>query len=391
LLNQAGYYTAAVGKMHFYPWDITHGFQYRVAAEDKRWIHVRDDYSAFLRASGYRKLHGDEHPGYHAGKGAVVSPLPSSHSVDCFVGEEACRFIRSYGSEGPFALMVGFPGPHCPYDPTPDYLAQVDETAIPAAIPEVVGNAPELRRRNVEANRKPWNGVDYALFEEDHKHKIRTHYAALVKQIDDQVGAILQTLADQDLLDNTVIIFASDHGDHLGDHNLIGKGDYYESSIHVPLLVRGLHTLPATEEHELVALGDVTATLLALAGVELPAYLDSRPLPGVGAGDQGGRQYLFGMLSEGWMIFDGEWKLSKYATGESLLFNLSDDPHEQSNLIDDPRFQTRYLELDRLLTEEIMASLVIANNSQRVYTNSLSDDPGFGRRGWQRVYPNPID
>ena len=52
LLADHGYYTAAIGKMHFYPWDITHGFQYRVAAEDKRWIHVRDEYYHHLRETG---------------------------------------------------------------------------------------------------------------------------------------------------------------------------------------------------------------------------------------------------------------------------------------------------------------------------------------------------
>ena len=61
-LSDQGYYTAAIGKMHFYPWDINLGFQYRVAAEDKRWLEIRDDYYHFLKEGGYRKLHGNEHP-----------------------------------------------------------------------------------------------------------------------------------------------------------------------------------------------------------------------------------------------------------------------------------------------------------------------------------------
>ena len=68
-LSKQGYYTAAVGKMHFYPWDINLGFQYRVAAEDKRWLEIRDDYYHFLKEGGYRKLHGNEHPGYHEKQG----------------------------------------------------------------------------------------------------------------------------------------------------------------------------------------------------------------------------------------------------------------------------------------------------------------------------------
>ena len=63
-------------------------------------------------------------------------------------------------------------------------------------------------------------------------------------QIDYEIGQILDTLREQDLLDNTVIIFASDHGDYLGDHNLIGKGTFYQGGIHVPLIV----SLPGQSE-----------------------------------------------------------------------------------------------------------------------------------------------
>ena len=184
-LAAKGYYTAAIGKMHFYPWDITHGFQYRVAAEDKRWIHVRDEYYHHLKRHGHRKLHGDEHEGYLENRGAIVNRIPWELSVDHFVGQEACRFIHDYAQESPFAMMVGFPGPHCPYDPNEEYLQGIDAEEMPAAVPEVEGDAPQLRQKNIQGNRQPWNGVDYSLFTDAHKQKIRAHYAALVKQIDD--------------------------------------------------------------------------------------------------------------------------------------------------------------------------------------------------------------
>ena len=77
MLAEQGYYTAAIGKMHFYPWDSTHGFQYRVGAEDKRWIHVRDEYYRHLREHGERKYHGNEHDGYFEHKGAIINRLPT--------------------------------------------------------------------------------------------------------------------------------------------------------------------------------------------------------------------------------------------------------------------------------------------------------------------------
>ena len=391
LLTEQDYHTAAIGKMHFYPWDITHGFQYRVAAEDKRWIHVRDDYYHFLTEKGYRKYHGNEHDGYYEHKGAIINKIPWEYSVDHFVGQEACRFIRNYGQESPFAMMVGFPGPHCPYDPNPEFLADLNPADMPPAVPEVEGAVPGLRQANIDGNRRPWNGVDYSDFTTAHKEKIRLHYAALVKQIDYEVGQILETLRDRNLLDNTVIIFASDHGDYLGDHNLIGKGTFYESSIHIPLIVRLPGATEATECHELVALSDVTATLLALAGCEIPGSMDSIPLPELALTGRAERPYLIGATSGGWMIYDGVWKLSKYNTGEVLLFNLVDDPQEQQNLLTTAAGQEKYRELDPLLTQAVMDSLRESHETQRVYASeSLSGDPTFGKRGWQRLYPNQI-
>ncbi len=224
ILNANGYYTAAIGEMHFYPWDLRLGFQYRVIAEDKRWIHIRDDYYHFLTRHGYRKLHGNEHPGYYENKGAIINRIPWEYSVDHFVGRQACRFIDEYGGETPFAMMVGFSGPHCPYDPSPEFLERMDPDALPDPIPEVEGDTPGLRRRNIEGNRQPWNGVDYTEFTVEQKLKIRAHYAALVSQIDYEVGQIIETLHRKGLLQNTIVIFSSDHGDYLGDHALDRPG-----------------------------------------------------------------------------------------------------------------------------------------------------------------------
>ena len=143
LLNDAGYYTAGIGKMHFYPWNERRGFQYRVVCEDKRWLHVRDDYYHYLNRHGLRKLHGNEMDGYHENKGAIIHDIPWEHSWDHFVGTEAVKFINRYGNEGPFAMMVGFPGPHCPYDPNERFLEGVDESKIAATSARGFGAPPE--------------------------------------------------------------------------------------------------------------------------------------------------------------------------------------------------------------------------------------------------------
>ncbi len=269
---------------------MRHGFQYRAIAEDKRWLHIRDDYYHFLRQHGERKYHGKEHAGYYDNAGRFVNRLPWELSVDHFVGTEACRFLRTYGDERPFAMMIGFPGPHCPYDPNAEFLEQIDPAQMPPAIPAAPGVTPKLRQANIDGNRQPWNGVDYTEFTAAHKQKIRAHYAASVLQIDYEVGQILEALAEQGLLDNTVIIFASDHGDYLGDHDLIGKGSYYESSIHVPLIVRLPGSAAAETYSGLVALGDIMPTIVGLAGCEIPPTLDFRLLPGLMQTDETARR-----------------------------------------------------------------------------------------------------
>jgi len=80
--------------------------------------------------------------------------------------------------------------------------------------------------------------VDYTVFTDAHKRKIRAHYAALVMQIDHEVGEILAALEEKGLRERTVIIFSSDHGNYLGDHNLIGKGSFYEARAHVPQIAQ---------------------------------------------------------------------------------------------------------------------------------------------------------
>ncbi|MDP6114219.1 MAG: sulfatase-like hydrolase/transferase [Planctomycetota bacterium] len=389
LLSNAGYCTASIGKMHFTPWELSLGFEHRIICEDKRWLLVEDDYHQHLKAQGLRKLHGNEHDGYQEDRGAFVHQHPFEHSWDHFVGSKTCEFIENYEDERPLAMMVGFPGPHCPYDPTQKYLDLFDPDDMPDPIPEVAGLDEPFRKANIAGNKGDWNGVDYTVFTDAHKKNIRAHYAALVKQIDDEVGTILKSLEEAGRLENTVIIFCSDHGDYLGDHGLIGKGTFYESSIKVPLLVR----LPSAEStidvEKLTSIADITSTLLACAGVDVPAYMDSQPLPLPGI-DGASRDSIFGFLGSGMMSFDGEWKLSKYANGVTALFNIREDPEEQNNRIDDPACHEIVRRLDTELTRELLRSINESHHEKAIGYTGLSGDLAYGQPGWQRQYPLPI-
>lgn len=390
ILASRGYYTAAVGKMHFYPWDVNHGFQYRVIAEDKRWIHIRDDYYHFLRERGLGKRHASKLEGYQENMGAAVNPLPRELSPDGYVADEACRFIRTYAHEGPFALMVGFPGPHDPYDPRVESLANVDGSKLPAAAPEVEQDTRRLREKMIEAYQLDWCGIDYTRFPESMKRKIRLHYAALVTEIDLEVGRIVEELATAGVLDDTVIIFGSDHGDYLGDHGLIGKHSFFESSIRVPLIVRLPGGVAAGVSSALVELRDITSTMLLLAECDVPTVMDSRPLPQLGIAEAHGRDHIIGALHDGWMVHDGRWKFHVYDTGDLLLFDLDNDPLEQHNLATDSACSEELLRLQAVLANEIMGAMQVAMNDRLVGpATEVGLDPAFGREGYRVQFPRP--
>ena len=218
ILSDAGYYTAAIGKMHFYPWDVSHGFDHRVICEDKQWPYIRDDYHYYLEKHGLRKFPLKEYGGYIERFGSAVTDVPWEHSWDRYTGKEACKFIDEVENDRPFAMMVGFPGPHDPYDPANDFPEKYDPKDMPSPIPATEGDPTGLVHRLTMAYLEV--GIDMTKFTQQHARTNRACYAGLVKQIDHEVGTILDALRRRNILENTVVIFTSDHGDLLGDHSV---------------------------------------------------------------------------------------------------------------------------------------------------------------------------
>jgi arylsulfatase A-like enzyme len=107
LFNQAGWHTAAIGKMHFYPWQNTEGFEYRVIAEDKRHFYIDDDWTKFLEKSGYKREHPAKVYGYKHNLGAIVSPYPEEFHIDSFIADETVKWIKMYAKE-PFFSWISF-------------------------------------------------------------------------------------------------------------------------------------------------------------------------------------------------------------------------------------------------------------------------------------------
>ncbi|MGI9394333.1 MAG: sulfatase family protein, partial [Boseongicola sp.] len=253
----------------------------------------------------------------------------------------------------------------------------------PAAFAETAESA-AFRSEIVAAHLKGSAGVDISEMPPELVARIRQHYQALISIIDTQVGAILAAFDTRDDGRDTLVVFASDHGDFLGDFGFLGKTLFFESSMRVPMIVRR-RDAEAGRVADCVSLTDVFATITTAAGL-LPSRQDSVVIPGIGFGDVK-REFVMGATEKGYMIADSRLKLCRYRNGVCTLHDVISDPSEQSNLWTDPSQAERREEMDSQLQDWVLASVIDGHGDKAYpYMTMTPDHPGH-RRGWQRSYP----
>ena len=279
-LQTAGYQTINIGKMHTIPYDAPAGFDERYVVENKdRYLEGRyyfDEWDKALAAHGLKKQQREEYrkrDDYRERLGAFPWELPEELHSDVFVGRMARWWLDTKPVDKPLFMVIGFPGPHPPYDPTPEYINRYMNRDIPlpdVSAEELAGLPPpfvEKRQHDVDVDH---DSVAWDLNPTPEQlHRMRAYYCANVEMIDREVGEILDTLEQRGKLDNTIVIFTSDHGDCLGDHGLSQKWAPYEAVTRVPLIISGpKHFESGKEVDALVQLFDLGPTILEWAGVE---------------------------------------------------------------------------------------------------------------------------
>ena len=219
----------------------------------------------------------------------------------------------------------------------------------------------ELRVHNVEVDH---DSVVHQLNpSHEARHRQRAFYLANVTMIDEKVGEIIQALEETGYLDNTVVIFTSDHGDALTDHGHSQKWTMYDTITRVPLIVWSPGRFDAGRVVEqLVHQMDLGPAILELAGCEVPATLEAESLlPGLEGKEFPGREYLFAEQAKDGiltgtefmtMVRSEDWKLVHFLDEpDGQLFDLKNDPDEVRNLWHDDAHRNRREELLAVLRE----------------------------------------
>ena len=279
MLAALGYFGFGIGKMHWFPQRNLHGFDGTLLDESGR-----AEQEGFI--SDYRTWFKLEAPGANpdaTGIGwnehrASVYALEERLHPTAWTGSTAVRFIENYKADKPLFLKVSFARPHSPYDPPRRYLDRVRDARVP---PRLIGDwAAEF------AAYPNTPDAPYGDFGEAHAAGSRRHYYASIAFIDDQIGAILAALKKKGFLDNTLVLFTSDHGDMLGDHYHWRKTCPYQGSANIPFLMQWPAAWTAgiargTALRQPVELRDILPTFLDAAGGAVPEAMDGRSLLGL--------------------------------------------------------------------------------------------------------------
>ncbi len=183
---------------------------------------------------------------------------------------------------------------------------------------------------------------------------VQRAYYASVSHMDEQLGRLLKAVRDANLHENTLVLFTSDHGFHLGWRGQWGKGDLSEEVMRVPLIVRYPKMVKAgTRTAGIVELIDLFPTFADVAGLPIPKTLDGRSfVPQLADPTAPGKKAAY-CIHVGRTVRTSDWRLIQYPNGKDELYHLPTDPHEYYNVIDEPRNTATVKRLEKLLVDEL--------------------------------------
>jgi len=347
LLTRAGYQTRAEGKMHFYPARAHYGFEHMEILEDYYREMARHPQWGIPTDHGLGQ--NEMQPG--------ISTVDESHSLTHWTVERSINFIETRDPSRPFFLWTSFSKPHPPLDPCLSYWLMYQNSPLPEP---VFGDWSQSLEKIPAGFREPTYILNNAdRFSPQLIGEVRRAYYALITQIDYNLGLLFARLRELELLENTLILFTSDHGEMLGDHHLGAKSVFFEGSAHVPLILCPPGGFTGAERgsrcDRLACLADIYATCLRAGEAHPPQdySLDGIDLQTLASGAVR-RESLVGECDDRYMVLEERYKYTFCHTGGGeLLFDLQNDPYEQHNLAGDPASAAVLEHLKACLVEHV--------------------------------------
>ena len=392
LASQAGYRTAGIGKMHFAPWDVLSGFQERIICEDKRHYYIPDDHYNFLKNDGKKRICPVAFPMYDETCGAPFYPYSKEFYPDMYIADQTVDWLSKNtggADDKPFAIWISFIGPHDPYDPPREYENLYDVADMPAPIP-VSDDISDKTSYNICNEIRPGKDVsvfqcDYMSATDDQKKYWRKNYMTNLSVIDEGIGKIFKYLDDNGLWETTTIVFTSDHGDALGDHGMVFKMYYYESMVHVPLIIKGAGVPKGERRNALISMCDIVPFFLETMGLE-PLKVSQGVSISVAIVDKDAALHdaVFSEMEGRYMAFDGRYKLTHHVGRLDELYDLENDPSELINCINKPEYAQHKLRLTELILRHM-------DDCNRARTKLSAEIACEKRMEIDKAYKNGVD
>jgi arylsulfatase A-like enzyme len=342
-LSRAGYQSEMIGKLHLYPLTKRYGFDHLTLSDASHSWNGKigeNEYVDWLREQGEPLIEPGVAHGVDA-NGWVGRPthLPEEKTHTFWCTSKAIEFLNQRDPTAPFFLNLSLIDPHPPLTPPRFYYDRYINEELPMpVVGDWVDWLPEaVRGLSVSSPRVNLN--------ERAMRQARAAYYGMINFVDDQIGRLFNYLRRASLMNNTFILFSSDHGEMLGDHHLYRKCYAYEASARVPFLAKA----PAAWEYPAgvstcvpVGWQDIMPTLLDSAGLDIPDSVtgcslralmrntpEEHPRETLHGEHCGQYEYDMGVH----FLTDGHFKYLWYSqTGREQLFNLDNDPHELHDL-----------------------------------------------------------
>lgn len=409
LLKENGYYNYHIGKAHWNPWGELNEETAEVELSGEPFKDVfgfhqaefslghghtgadRGHYAQWLKQKGFTADQFAYHPLFEDDPMETGDwDIPLSLHSGAWVVERAKKVLSEISAEQPFFLNLGFQDPHHPHVLPSEFTNRVDEKDVPmntnpaedeglcehivALQNGTINKSRFVGEFDVAGNGDDVNWKEY-FQDEEKARKTKAYYYSMVQLLDEQIGELVEHIEAQGLLDNTIIIFTSDHGEMLGDHDIGQKGPLvYDEVARIPLIIHYPKEVSSIIVDECVSLVDVLPTLVDYSNIEDPVQRDgislkSRLNDNLPIERNGVRieykEEKNRIRFKCWVT--QEWKLAIYS-GEQFgeLYDLKNDPGERINLYDDEDYRDIKLMLYKELLEDMERSEPISSRPSRV-------------------------